>query len=65
MRSRRTLGHWAAVSQPLPPGAAYTIKIRRWSGTDTVWYGIAWNTRTSPLIVIGDLSGLEVAATER
>jgi hypothetical protein len=24
------------------PGASYTIKIRRWSGTDDVWYGIAW-----------------------
>jgi subtilisin family serine protease len=23
-------------------GASYTIKIRRWSGTDDVWYGIAW-----------------------
>jgi hypothetical protein len=24
------------------PGETYTIKIRRWSGTDDVWYGIAW-----------------------
>jgi hypothetical protein len=24
------------------PGEIYTIKIRRWSGTDSVWYGIAW-----------------------
>jgi hypothetical protein len=24
------------------PGETYTIKIRRWSGTDSVWYGIAW-----------------------
>jgi hypothetical protein len=24
------------------PGETYTIKIRRWSGTDKVWYGIAW-----------------------
>jgi hypothetical protein len=23
-------------------GETYTIKIRRWSGTDSVWYGIAW-----------------------
>jgi Subtilase family len=23
-------------------GEMYTIKIRRWSGTDDVWYGIAW-----------------------
>jgi hypothetical protein len=24
------------------PGETYTIRIRRWSGTDSVWYGIAW-----------------------
>jgi hypothetical protein len=24
------------------PGETYTVKIRRWSGTDDVWYGIAW-----------------------
>ena len=24
-------------------GATYDIVIRRWSGTDDVWYGIAWN----------------------
>ncbi|MGH7491836.1 MAG: S8 family serine peptidase [bacterium] len=24
------------------PGKTYTIKIRRWSGTDSTWYGIAW-----------------------
>ena len=24
------------------PGETYTIKIRRWSGTDSVWYGVAW-----------------------
>jgi hypothetical protein len=23
-------------------GASYEIVIRRWSGTDAVWYGIAW-----------------------
>ena len=23
-------------------GETYTIKIRRWSGTDNVWFGIAW-----------------------
>jgi hypothetical protein len=31
------------------PGETYTIKIRRWSGTDAVWYGIAW-TVTGGLI---------------
>jgi hypothetical protein len=24
------------------PGETYTIRVRRWSGTDSVWYGIAW-----------------------
>lgn len=24
------------------PGETYTIKIRRWSGSDDVWYGVAW-----------------------
>lgn len=24
------------------PGATYTIRIRRWSGTDSTYYGIAW-----------------------
>ena len=26
------------------PGETYTIKIRRWSGDDAVWFGIAWTT---------------------
>jgi hypothetical protein len=26
-------------------GATYTIKIRRWSGTDDTWYGVAWTIR--------------------
>ncbi len=25
------------------PGETYTIKIRRWAGTDSTWYGLAWN----------------------
>lgn len=24
------------------PGETYDIRIRRWSGTDDVWYGVAW-----------------------
>jgi hypothetical protein len=24
------------------PGQTYTIRIRRWSGTDSTWYGVAW-----------------------
>lgn len=25
------------------PGQTYEIVIRRWSGTDSVWFGVAWN----------------------
>ena len=32
------------------PGATYTIKIRRWSGTADVWYGVAWTVQGTPLI---------------
>jgi hypothetical protein len=31
-------------------GETYTIKIRRWSGTDNVWYGIAWTVQGTPFI---------------
>ncbi len=31
-------------------GETYTIRIRRWSGTDTTWYGIAW-TVTGGLLI--------------
>jgi hypothetical protein len=24
------------------PGAEYVIRVRRWSGTDATWYGLAW-----------------------
>jgi hypothetical protein len=47
------------------PGETYTIKIRRWSGTDDVWYGLAWNTTTTPLIVVGDLAGILSTARRR
>jgi hypothetical protein len=32
------------------PGETYTIKIRRWSGTADVWYGIAWTVQGTPII---------------
>jgi hypothetical protein len=32
------------------PGETYTIKIRRWSGSADVWYGIAWTVQGTPLI---------------
>jgi Subtilase family len=31
-------------------GETYTIKIRRWSGTTDVWYGIAWTVQGTPLL---------------
>ena len=37
------------------PGETYTIRIRRWSGTDRVFYGIAWT-------VTGGLDLLQVLA---
>ncbi|HEX8160335.1 MAG TPA: S8 family serine peptidase [Pyrinomonadaceae bacterium] len=42
-------------------GETYTIKIRRWSGTDDVWYGVAWNTVSTPLVNVGDLVGVTAA----
>jgi len=36
------------------PGETYTAKIRRWSGSDNVWFGIAWNARVTPIIVVND-----------
>jgi hypothetical protein len=35
---------------PANRGETYTIKIRRWSGTDDVWYGLAWTVQGSPFI---------------
>jgi hypothetical protein len=31
-------------------GETYTIKIRRWSGTADVWFGVAWTVQGTPLI---------------
>jgi hypothetical protein len=36
------------------PGATYTIRIRRWSGTDRVWYGLAW-TVTGGLQLVSEM----------
>ena len=47
------------------PGETYTVKIRRWSGTDDVWYGIAWNTVSTPLVDLGDLAGISTTARRR
>jgi len=35
---------------PAYRGETYTIKIRRWSGTDDVWYGLAWTVQGTPFI---------------
>lgn len=42
------------------PGETYTIRIRRWSGTDPTWYGIAW-TVTGGLRIEFPLELLEIA----
>lgn len=39
------------------PGQIYTIRIRRWSGTDNTWHGIAWT-------VTGGISIAQAFATE-
>ena len=36
------------------PGAEYTIRIRRWSGTGNVWYGIAWTVTGGMELVLAD-----------
>ena len=36
------------------PGETYDIKIRRWSGTDWSWYGLAW-TVTGSLLDLGTI----------
>jgi hypothetical protein len=49
------------------PGQTYTIRIRRWSGTDWSWYGIAW-TVTGGLrdfIVVDDLLEADTVALLR
>jgi hypothetical protein len=33
------------------PGRQFTIKFRRFSGTDDVWYGVAWIVRSRPIFV--------------
>jgi hypothetical protein len=36
------------------PGETYEIRIRRWSGTDWTWYGIAW-TVTGSILDLGTI----------
>ncbi|HUF10342.1 MAG TPA: S8 family serine peptidase [Rhodothermales bacterium] len=46
------------------PGKTYTIRIRRWSGTDSTWYGIAW-TVTGGLLVSFPFGELVLARASR
>jgi hypothetical protein len=50
------------------PGSRFTIKIRRWSGTNDVWYGVAWKVSSRPIFVpVSDLLrpiGRTLAAAE-
>ena len=32
-------------------GETYEVRIRRWSGTDDVWYGIAWEVRGVQFVI--------------
>jgi hypothetical protein len=34
------------------PGETYTIRIRRWSGDRSTWYGIAWTVTGGVLIAV-------------
>ena len=37
-------------------GETYDIIIRRWSGTDNVWYGVAWTVTGTPILLRSDLT---------
>ena len=39
-------------------GETYEIIIRRWSGTDSVWYGLAWTTTGLEFVKSWDLEQL-------
>ena len=48
------------------PGETYEIVIRRWSGTDSVWYGVAWTVSGFSLAdVVFQFDRLSVARLER
>jgi hypothetical protein len=49
------------------PGETYDVRIRRWSGTDWTWFGLAWTVTGSLLdlgTIIGAGPGRLAAATE-
>jgi hypothetical protein len=43
------------------PGETYEIVIRRWSGTDSVWFGVAWTVSGFFWFLPVDLATLEAA----
>ena len=48
------------------PGETYDIVIRRWSGTDSVWFGVAWTVSGFSLaVVVFPFDRLSVARLER
>ena len=48
------------------PGETYDIVIRRWSGTDSVWFGVAWTVSGFSLAdVVFPFDRLSVARLER
>ena len=47
-------------------GETYDIVIRRWSGTDSVWYGVAWTVTGFSLVdVVFPFDRLAVALLEK
>jgi hypothetical protein len=46
------------------PGETYTIRVRRWSGTDSVWFGIAW-TVTGGLTIVDQLVRADLLVAQR
>jgi hypothetical protein len=40
-------------------GETYKIIIRRWTGTDAVWFGVAWNVTSRPAVVSPLAAGME------
>jgi hypothetical protein len=45
------------------PGQTYDIRVRRWSGTDWTWYGIAWTVTGGIIDLIAILRESPVALT--
>ncbi|GAB3600245.1 hypothetical protein GCM10027446_33380 [Angustibacter peucedani] len=46
-------------------GATYEIAVRRWSGTDSVWFGLAWQTSGTPIFFPWPLPWQELQVASR